>query len=108
MKSIFLTTAVTIAMSATASFAQNDSATAMEIARAQDACGENGTIVSARFLEDGRVGVRCARPAGILGGGGGAAGGAVATNFVPIAGGLFAVVLGAAAIGNSSSTSDTQ
>ncbi len=149
---------------------------AMEIAVSQNACGDDAAIVSARFLEDGRVGVRCSgavagascvpiagagpatdsarralqiarnqnacddrgivnasfqadgtilvqcRAAGVIVGdcpagfvaaaGAGAAtavaGATVATNVVPALGGLFAVVLGAAAIGNESSTSDTQ
>lgn len=106
-RTMFATTIALLA--ATGSYAAGDSAEAIEIARAQEACGDglNGRIVSARFLEDGRVGVRCASGA-VLPGGGGAAGGAVATNFVPALGGLFAVVLGAAAVGGSSSTSDTQ
>ena len=109
MKRTMLATAIAL-LASTSAYAAGDSAEAIDIARAQEACGDgmNARIVSARFLEDGRVGVRCASGAVLPGGGGGAAGGAVATNFVPALGGLFAVVLGAAAIGGSSSTSDTQ
>lgn len=109
MKRTMLATAIAL-LASTSAYAAGDSAEALDIARAQEACGDglNARIVSARFLEDGRVGVRCAAGAPILGGGAGAAGGAVATNFVPALGGLFAVVLGAAAVGGSSSTSDTQ
>lgn len=108
MKSTILATALAV-IASTAAHAQGTAAQALEIARAQEACGEglNGRIVSARYLEDGRIGVRCASGA-ILPGGAAGAGGAVATNFVPALGGLFAVVLGAAAVGTNSSTSDTQ
>lgn len=89
--------------------------TAMEIAQAREACGDdlNDTIISARFLEDGRVAVRCARPAGAIAAGSGAAatGAAAATAGAVSPGvlaGLFTIVLGAVAVGGSSSTSDTQ
>ena len=110
MKRTMLATAIAL-LASTSAYAAGDAADALRIARAQEACGEglNARIVSARYLEDGRVGVRCASGAILPGAGGGAAaGGAVATNFVPALGGLFAVVLGAAAVGGSSSTSDTQ
>ena len=108
MKRTMLATAIAL-LASTSAYAAGDSSEALEIARAQEACGDglNARIVSARFLEDGRVGVRCAAGA-VLPRGGAGAGGAVATNFVPAIGGLFAVVLGAAAVGGSSSTSDTQ
>ncbi|PRY73874.1 hypothetical protein [Marivita geojedonensis] len=109
MKKSLMSAAAVIALSSTSVWAAGDAASAMEIARAQEACGEDRAILSARWLDDGRIGVTCNAGAGWLGGGGAAAaGGAVATNFVPIAGGLFAVVLGAAALGNNSSTSDTR
>ena len=100
-------------LASTSAYAAGDSAEAMEIARAQEACGEglNDTIISAEYREDGKIGVRCARPAGaVLGAGAGAgtallAGGTFST---VAAGSIFAVVLGAAAVGGSSSTSDTQ
>ena len=178
MKKFVLTAAFVVASAP--AFAQGTSSEAMQIAVANNACGEGNDIVSARFLEDGRVGVRCASgavagatcipfaaaagddelelralriaerqnacedtdiitarfatenevrvtcssaagavvaqcPAGtvLASGNGGAvataaAGAVVATNFVPVAAGLFAVVLGAAAAGPASSTSDTQ
>lgn len=104
MKSVFIPASVALMLSTSASFAAGDSQTAMDIAIANEACGENSNdlILSARFLDDGRVGVRCARGAAIFGGGSGAAGGGVATNFVPIVGGLLAVTLGAAALAGSS------
>lgn len=178
MKSFVLTAGFALIASTTTLFAADDSATAMEIAQRHNACGEGNAIVSARFLENGQVGVRCAAgaaasascvpfataastseselralqiaqrqnacddsdivsarfangnevrvtcssaggatiaqcPAGTVLSGtatasAAAAGGAVATNFVPVAAGLFAVVLGAAAVGGGSSTSDTQ
>ncbi len=109
MKSTILATALAVVAS-TAVHAQGTAAQALEIARAQEACGEglNGRIISARYLEDGRIGVRCASGAILPATAAAGAGGAVATNFVPALGGLFAVVLGAAAVGNNSSTSDTQ
>jgi hypothetical protein len=110
MKRITLATTIAL-LASTGAYAQGTNAEALEIARAQEACGDdlNSLILSARFLEDGRVGVRCAAGAVIPGGGAGAgAGGAVATNFVPALGGLFVAVLGAAAVGGASSTSDTR
>ena len=110
MKRTMLATAIAL-LASTSVYAAGDSAEALEIARAQEACGDgmNARILSARYLEDGRIGVRCASGAVLPGAGGGAAGGAVAPNFVPALGGLVAVVLGAAAVGgSSSSTSDTQ
>jgi hypothetical protein len=168
MKSFVLTAG--LMMLAAPAFAQES---ALEIAQRQNACGENGTIISARFLDDGRVGVQCqagvvgancipaasiaptteterrafeiarnqnacgdraiigarfatdtevrvqCAAAGVIvgdcapgtvlaGAGAGAVGAAGATNFVPALGSLFAVVLGAAAVGGSSSTSDTR
>lgn len=76
---------------------------AMEIALRNSPCGDR-EIVSARFIDDTTIGVRCEGDDGAI-----VAGATGATNFVPVAGGIFALVLGAAAIGNGgSSTSDTQ
>ena len=108
MKRITLATTIAL-LASTGAYAQGTNAEALEIARAQEACGDdlNSLILSARFLEDGRIGVRCAAGAVVPGGGAGA-GGAVATNFVPALGGIFVTLLGAAAVGGASSTSDTQ
>jgi len=96
------------AMAASSSWAADGSASAMDIAVAQQACGENGTIISARFLDDGRVGVTCESAAvaaasssapGLFAGAG--------TTSALVAGG-FALAVAAAAAGGSSSTSGTQ
>ena len=115
MKKTLIVTSMVMAMSTSAVFAQGTPEEAMTIAQAQEACGEglNDTIISAEYREDGKIGVRCARPAGALLGAGAGAGVGTAllaggTFSTVAAGGLFAVVLGAAAIGGSSSTSDTQ
>lgn len=100
MKSVFTFATIAVFAATTSAMAATESSTAMEIAVAQQACGEDGTIVSARFLEDGRVGVRCSDGAGGFLSGAGGSGAAIA--------GLFTLVLGAAALGDSSSTSDTQ
>ncbi|OSQ53495.1 hypothetical protein [Marivita geojedonensis] len=172
MKSPFLAAMMALTVSATGAFAQSN-AEALAIAQAQEACGEgqNDLIVSARFLEDGRVGVRCAEgvagaqcipvaatgaseserrayeiarsqnacgdraiisarfetnseirvqcsaaaavvgtcPPGTVAAGGAAAGAVVAGSFTPtVVGGVAALLLGAAAMGNSTATSDTQ
>jgi hypothetical protein len=117
MKKTCAVVALMIMTSASASFAKSD-AEATAAAIAQEACGKglNDTIVSAEYLDDGRIQVTCARPAalpptdtanGTVADSTGT-GATVATNFVPALGGLFAVVLGAAALGGSSSTSDTK
>lgn len=96
--------------SASQAWAQHSDATAMEIAQANGACS-NTAITSARFLEDGRVGVRCASGTvtnrvvssqGII---------TAATPTVPVRaviGGVAGIIGIAAANSGSSSTSDTQ
>ena len=108
MKRTILATTIAL-LASTSAFAAGDSAEALEIARAQEACGDglNARLVSARFLEDGRVSVRCASGAGLAGAGAGLAG--LGAGGGAAAAGLLAVVLGAAAVGgSSSSTSDTK
>lgn len=41
--------------------AQSTELTAMDVAQSQNACGD-GTIISARFLDNGQVGVQCTAP----------------------------------------------
>lgn len=105
MKRFVLTAAFCVAT--VPAFAQGTSSEAMQIALQNNPCGDR-EIVSARFIDENTVGVRCDDDDGAAVIGATATGAVVATNFVPVAAGLFAVVLGAAAAGTSSSTSDTQ
>ncbi|MGJ8605673.1 MAG: hypothetical protein ACSHXH_16270 [Marivita sp.] len=104
MKNVIFPVVMAVSLSASAAFAAGDAANAMEVARAQQACGEGAAIVSARYMEDGRVGVTCRKGAAATGARSGAGGfGSGGT-----LGALFAVVLVAAAAGGGgSSSSDT-
>lgn len=103
-----LVAAIIFLSSTSHALAQQTDPAALQIAQAQEACGAGATIVSAQFLENGSVAVRCApsaEEADADSGGGGGGGVAVSPGVIA---GLFTVVLAAFAAGGSSSTSDTR
>lgn len=102
-----LVAAIIFLSSTSHALAQQTDPAALQIAQAQEACGAGATIVSAQFLENGSVAVRCAPSAEEADADSGGGGGGVAVSPGVIAG-LFTVVLAAFAAGGSSSTSDTR
>ncbi|MDU8914014.1 hypothetical protein [Aestuariicoccus sp. MJ-SS9] len=106
---IFTTFVASATLLASAAVAQEK--TALEIAREMDAC-DGREVLAAKFLDDGRIQVRCSDEAIAADGNGGN----VPTNNVnplvgdlgPVLGALGLAAVAAAAAGGGSSTSDTQ